>query len=266
MKRYNMRKISCLFLFLIVLSSCKSKKTLVDLNTPVLKKISAKKIIKKHNALSFDAKSLEAKLKVGYSDYKNGKRNKINFTVNLRVLKDSVIWMKGSKVISAFRVKITPSSFSYYSLIDKKYFQGDFSLLEKILGAKVTFSQVQNLLLGETILDLKKQKFISEIDDVTYKLTPRVQNELYRIIFLFDPKSFALKKQILNTHKNNKALDIDYKSNRLIENQLVPKKIMINVTQPEHFTTINIDFKTVTLNKQFSTPYRIPSSYKPIKL
>ena len=110
MKRYNMRKISCLFLFLIVLSSCKSKKTLVDLNTTVLKKISAKKIIKKHNALSFDAKSLEAKLKVGYSDYKNGKRNKINFTVNLRVLKDSVIWMKGSKVISAFRVKITPSS------------------------------------------------------------------------------------------------------------------------------------------------------------
>ena len=56
MKRYNMRKISCLFLFLIVLSSCKSKKTLVDLNTTVLKKISAKKIIKKHNALSFDAK------------------------------------------------------------------------------------------------------------------------------------------------------------------------------------------------------------------
>ena len=93
-----------------------------------------------------------------------------------------------------------------------------------------------------------------------------MQNELYRIIFLFDPKSFALKKQILNTHKNNKALDIDYKSYRLIENQLVPKKIMINVTQPEHFTTINIDFKTVTLNKQISTPYRIPSSYKPIKL
>ena len=66
--------------------------------------------------------------------------------------------------------------------------------------------------------------------------------------------------------KNKTVLDIDYKSYRLIEKQLVPKKIMINVSQPEHYTTITIDFKSVTLNKQISTPYKIPSSYKPIKL
>jgi len=261
-----MRTISCLLLFLIVFSSCKSKSNLIRTNTKVLKKISAKKIIKKHSALFFDAKTLDAKLKVGYADYKKGKRNKINFTVNLRVLKDSVIWMRGSKIISAFRVKITPASFSYYSLIDKKYFEGDFSLLEKILGTKVTFMQVQNLLLGESILDLKKQKFISEVDASVYKLTPKEQDELYRIFFLFDPSNFTLKKQLLKTDKKDKALHIDYKSYRLIEKQLVPKKIMINVLQPEHNTTITIDFKSVTLNKQISTPYKIPSSYKPIKL
>ena len=174
--------------------------------------------------------------------------------------------MRGSKIISAFRVKITPASFSYYSLIDKKYFEGDFSLLEKILGTKVTFMQVQNLLLGESILDLKKQKFISEVDASVYKLTPKEQDELYRIFFLFDPSNFTLKKQLLETDKKNKALLIDYKSYRLIEKQFVPKKIMINVLQPEHNTTITIDFKSVTLNKQISTPYKIPSSYKPIKL
>mgnify|MGYP002283133510 FL=1 len=261
-----MRIISCLLLFLIVFSSCKSKRNYVEANSDVLKKISAKKIIKKHTALNFDAKTLDAKLKVGYADYKNGKRNKINFTVNLRVLKDSVIWMRGSKIISAFRVKITPASFSYYSLIDKKYFEGDFSLLEKILGTKVTFNQVQDLLLGESVLDLKKQKFISEVDASVYKLTPKEQHELYRIFFLFDPNNFTLKKQLLKTDKNKTVLDIDYKSYRLIEKQLVPKKIMINVSQPEHYTTITIDFKSVTLNKQISTPYKIPSSYKPIKL
>ena len=109
-----MRTISCLLLFLIVFSSCKSKRNYVEANSDVLKKISAKKIIKKHTALNFDAKTLDAKLKVGYADYRNDKRNKINFTVHLRILKDSVIWMRGSKIISAFRVKITPESFSYY--------------------------------------------------------------------------------------------------------------------------------------------------------
>ena len=260
-----MRSISCLFLFLFLISSCKSKKNLVKVNSEVVKKMSAKKIIKKHNILSFNAKTLDAKLKVGYEDYINGKKNKINFTVNLRVLKDSVIWMKGSKIISAFRVKITPASFSYYSLIDKKYFEGDFSLLEKILGANVTFKQVQSLLLGETVLDLKKQKFISEVDDTSYKLTLKEQHELYRVFFLFDPNNYSLKKQLITTD-TNKVLDIDYKSYRLIEKELVPKKITINVSQPEYFTTISIDFKSVTLNKQISIPYKIPSSYKPIKL
>lgn len=261
-----MRIITFLIVFTLVFTSCKSNKILVGNKIATVKTISAKKIIKKHTALSFDAKTLDAKLKVGYEDYNNGKRNKINFTVNLRVLKDSIIWMKGSKIISAFRVKITPASFSYYSLIEKKYFEGDFSLLEKILGTTITFKQVQNLLLGESILDLKKQKTLSEVSDNMYKLTPKEQHEMYRIFFFFDPNNFTLKKQLLETDKENKILDIEYKSYRLIDKQLLPKKIMINVSQPEHFTTIAIDFKSVTLNKQISTPYKIPSSYKPIKL
>ena len=118
-----MRIISCLFLFLIVFGSCKSKKNLVSSNVEVVKSISAKKIIKKHTAISFDAKTLDARLKIGYVDARNGKRNKVSFTVTLRIQKDSIIWMKGSKIISAFRVKITPTTFSYYSLIDKKYFE-----------------------------------------------------------------------------------------------------------------------------------------------
>ena len=71
-----MRTISCLLLFLIVFSSCKSKSNLIRTNTKILKKISAKKIIKKHSALFFDAKTLDAKLKVGYADYKKAKEIK----------------------------------------------------------------------------------------------------------------------------------------------------------------------------------------------
>lgn len=261
-----MRIISCLFLFLIVFGSCKSKKNLVSSNAEVVKSISAKKIIKKHTAISFAAKTLDARLKIGYVDARNGKRNKVSFTVTLRIQKDSIIWMKGSKIISAFRVKITPTTFSYYSLIDKKYFEGDFSLLEKMLGTKITYKQVQNLLLGESILDLKKQKYLSEVAGNLHKLTPKKQHKLYRIFFFFDPNNYRLKKQMLKTYKENKIVQIDYKSYSLLEKQLMPKKIVINASQAENYTKITIDFKSVTLNKQISTPYKIPSNYKPIKL
>ena len=151
--------------------------------------------------ISLDAKTLDARLKIGYVDARNGKRNKVSFTVTLRIQKDSIIWMKGSKIISAFRVKITPTTFSYYSLIDKKYFEGDFSLLEKMLGTKITYKQVQNLLLGESILDLKKQKYLSEVAGNLHKLTPKKQHKLYRIFFFFDPNNYRLKKQMLKTYK-----------------------------------------------------------------
>ena len=89
---------------------------------------------------------------------------------------------------------------------------------------------------------------------------------MYRIFFFFDPNNYRLKKQLLKTYKENKIVQIDYKSYSLLEKQLVPKKIVINASQAENYTKITIDFKSVTLNKQISTPYKIPSSYKPIKL
>lgn len=260
-----MRIVSCLIFFLLVGASCKSKKNLV--NSGVVKSLSAKKIIKKHNATSFNAETLEAKLKIGYSDNRNGKRNRISFTVRLRMQKDSVIWMKGTYAfLSAFRAKITPTTFSYYSLLDKKYFEGDYSLLEKMLGTKITFKQVQNLLLGESILDLKKKKYISEVDDNFYKLTPKEYPELYRILFFFDPDNFKLKKQELNIYNQNTILQIKYSNYTSLERQLIPKKIVINVSESDQYTNINIDFKSVILNNKISIPYRIPSTYKRIKL
>tara|TARA_B100000780_G_C21071007_1_gene430956 strand:- start:4 stop:786 length:783 start_codon:yes stop_codon:yes gene_type:complete len=260
-----MRIVSYLILFLLLLGSCKTKKNFTDSRT--VKSLSAKKIIKKHNAISFDAKTLEAKLKVGYSDNNRGKRKRITFSVRLRMQKDSIIWMKGTYAfLSAFRAKITPTSFSYYSLIDKSFFVGDYSLLEKMLGTKITFKQVQNLLLGESISDLKKQRHLSEVDGDLYKLTPKEQDELYRIFFFFDPNNFVLKRQLLKIYKENKTLQIDYDSYIFLNKQLVPKKITIKASEGKRYTNINIDFKSLTLNKSISTPFRIPTSYKRIKL
>jgi hypothetical protein len=134
------------------------------------------------------------------------------------------------------------------------------------LGTKITFKQVQNLLLGESILDLKKKKYISEVDDNFYKLTPKEYPELYRILFFFDPDNFKLKKQELDIYNQNIILQIKYSNYTSLERQLIPKKIVININESDQYTNINIDFKSVILNNKISIPYRIPSTYKRIKL
>ena len=260
-----MRIITFLVIVALVFSSCKSNKSIV--NKSVVKSISANKIIKRHNATSFDAETLDAKLRVSYSDTKKGKRTRYTFTVRLRMQKDSVIWMKGTyKILSAFRIKITPTKFSYYSPIEKRYFEGDYSLLEKMLGTKVTFTQLQNLLLGQSILDLKDQKYLAEVEGRAHKLTPKKQRNLYNIFFLFNPQNFKLQKQLLEVDETKQRLRIDYDNYVSLENQLIPRKIVLNSYKGEDYTFIDISFRSLTINKEISTPYSIPEGYKSIEL
>ena len=260
-----MRIITFLVIVALVFSSCKSNKSIV--NKGVVKSISANKIIKRHNATSFDAETLDAKLRVSYSDTKKGKRTRYTFTVRLRMQKDSVIWMKGTyKILSAFRIKITPKKFSYYSPIEKRYFEGDYSLLEKMLGTKVTFTQLQNLLLGQSILDLKDQKYLAEVEGRFHKLTPKKQRNLYNIFFLFNPQNFKLQKQLLEVDETKQRLRIDYDNYVSLENQLIPRKIVLNSYKGEDYTFIDISFRSLTINKEISTPYSIPEGYKRIEL
>ena len=260
-----MRIITFLIVFTLVFTSCKSNKNITDKG--VVKDISANKIIKRHNAVSFDAETLDAKLRVSYSNAKKGKRTRYTFSVRLRMQKDSVIWMKGTyKILSAFRIKITPTKFSFYSPLEKQYFEGDYSLLEKMLGTKVTFTQLQNLLLGESILNLKDQKYLAEVEGRSHKLTPKKQKQLYSIFFLINPKNFKLQKQMLEVDETKQRLRINYDNYVSLENQLIPRKIVLNSYRGEDYTFIDISFRSLTINKEISTPYTIPEGYKRIKL
>ena len=96
----------------------------------IAKEMSAKKVARKHIASNFDKKTVNAKLKANFN---NGKL-KQSISVSLRMKKDEVIWLKGSKFITVFKAKITPTSVSYYSPFAKNYFEGDFSMIKELLG------------------------------------------------------------------------------------------------------------------------------------
>lgn len=260
-----MRFFKYILILTIVITACKSNKAVVEASD--IKKISSRKIVKKHLTNVFDAKTMEAKYKVQYSDNRKGKKNKYTLSVRLRMQKDSIIWIKGTyKVLSAFRMRITPTTFSYYSPISKEYFEGDFSLLESMLGAKITYEQVQNLLLGQSIENLQEHRYTSGVDEGSHTLTPKKQNELYRIFLFFDPKNFKLKKQLLKVNDDRQSLNITYQGYITLEEQLVPKRIFIYASEGEKYTSVNMTTRSLQLNKKISTPYRIPKGYKKIVL
>lgn len=259
-----MRFLKYLLIIGLVFGACKTKKNVVDANP--IKNLSARKIIKNHQTTFFDANTLEARLSVNYSENKKGKRNRYTFSVRLRMQKDSVIWLRGAKAITVFKAKITPNSFSFYSPIEKVYFKGDYSFLEKMLGTKITFNQLQNLLLGQNILDTNDQRYSASIEEGNYKLTPKKQKELFNILLLMNPNNFRLHRQILSTDNDRKVLNVKYDGYLAMQDQLVPKRITINATEGEKYTFMDVRFKKLTLNKKINISYRIPSGYKRVEL
>lgn len=246
---------------LLFFTSCGTNKSVIDANA-IAKKMSARKVARKHVAVNFDKKTIAAKLKVKFD---NGKA-KENVTVSLRLVKDEVLWLKVSKFITILKVKITPTSVQYYSPFFKNYYEGDFSRLAQLFGTTVNFEQLQNILLGQAMQNVKKQKQQLEIKDNAYVLSPKDQSDLFQAFYSVSPSHFKLdKQQIVNSIKQQQ-LAILYSNYKIIQSEVIPTKISISAQQKKQFTQIDATFKSIKLNTAVNTSFKIPTNYKRLNL
>ncbi|QXP65922.1 DUF4292 domain-containing protein [Polaribacter sp. AHE13PA] len=256
-----MRFLKYFIVFTIVFTSCKAKKSMIDANV-IAEEMSAKKVARKHVAANFDKKTVDAKLKANIN---NGKINQ-SISVSLKMEKDKVIWLKGTKFITLFKAKITPTSVSYYSSLEREYFEGDFTMLKKLLGTDINFNQLQNLFLGQSLTNVKDQKQNVSIVDNSYVLSPEIQASLFDIFFSVNPSHFKLDKQSIVNSVKNQRLDVFYPSYNVVDDAIFPSEINIKTKQPGKFTDIDFTVRSVEFNTDIDTSFSIPRSYKQIKL
>lgn len=257
-----MKKFSkIIVLILLVITSCKSNKNVVDNST--INTLSTKKIINNHYNKNFNKKTVNAKLSARYKDAKTT----ATVTVKLRIEKDKTIWMSATKLgIPLAKVKITPTRVSYYEKLQRTYFDGDFSLLSKWLGTDLDYEKVQNILLGQAVLDLKKGKYNSKIDKNLYQLSPKKENELFGILFFMNPDNFKVNKQEIRNAEKQQLLIVSYPHYKEIKGEQFPENINIRATDNKSLTTINIEYRTVAFNEKLTFPFSIPNGYKEISL
>ena len=246
-----------LLIIAVFLTSCKTKKIMIDANV-IAKDISARKVAKKHMATSFDKNTVDAKLKVNFN---NGK-TKQGLSVSLKIIKDEVIYIKGTKFITVFKAKITPTKVSYYSPFAKNYFEGDFSMIKEFLGVEINFEQLQNLFLGQSLQNVREEKQEVVIQDNSYVLSPEEQANLFDIFYAVNPSHFKLDRQSIVNSLKSQQLDVIYPSYKLIDDVVFPSEINIKAKEASKFTNIDLLFKSVEFNKDVSMSFSIPSSYK----
>jgi len=246
------------FVFIFFIVSCKSAKV----SNSNIKNLSAKSIIKKMAKTSFDKKSVRASLTVKYY----GKSELPNLKTSFRMLKDTAIWLSFSKFgFPVAKLLITQNRVQFYEKISKTYFDGNFDLISKKLGTDFDFYKVQNLFTGEPLLDLKEGKYVAQIQQNQYELTPK-ESLLFDISFWINPNNFKLIKEKIQHPQKDQNLTIVYKGFTNFDEFLFPKGFEIKAVDKKRKTVIDVNYKNVIFDTALRFPFKIPKSYKKIEL
>ena len=254
----NKLKYIVLPLLVVMVFNCKASKTVkggeanFNLNT--------KQLLKENAKTTPNFKTLQAKLKITYSQDDKDQ----SYTVNFRAKKDEVLWI--SAPFSVVKAMVTPEKVSFYNKLNNTYFDGDYKYLSDLLGTELDFKKIHNLLLGEPIFNLNASSYNVSVNEQAYILQPKQQRELFEIFFLIDPVHFKIKSQQVSQPKEFRHLQIDYLQYQEVEKQTLPERIKVIAVEANEETMIDLEFKSVTLNEDLTFPYKIPSGFKEIRL
>lgn len=243
----------------LFLTGCKTTKTGVS----SAEDLATAKVIKASYATHFDFETLASRLKVRYK----GPDKSQNVTLNLRMEKDKTIWLSGSLLgITLAKAKITPNRVQYYESIGGTYFDGDFALLSEFLGTSLNFEQVQSLLLGEPIYDLRNGQYLATAEGAKYKIEPKKQQALFDLFFFIKAGEFTLEQQRIKQDQENRELMVLYGDFTAYEQGLLPNTISLKAREASEITEIDIEYRNVDINVNVSFPFSIPDGYEEIKL
>ena len=151
-----------------------------------------------------------------------------SFTMNVRMARDSAIWISLSPALGVelARVLLLPDSVRVISKVpsNKFVFEGNYKQLEKSLGIPFDFYTFQDLLSGKPLgLNPQEDKFISQVDGVNYILIEKFPRRVKKLLGGTDERGIALNPEdsivvILGDRRANRMMS------RTDEDDLVIKR------------------------------------------
>ena len=255
---------------IIILASCRStrkiqtaitKKDTIDTVVTTVK-IDTSQLINtaltalNNNRINF--RTFSAKVDV---DYRGGDDKHYDVNANLRMYKDSLIWVSVNAVlgIEAMRMLINKDSVFLLDKLNKTYLTRSIDYLQEVSGLPLTLSTLQNLLVGNPV-------FVDSV--VSYS------NDNNIIALLSIGKTF---KNLVTVNANNNVLvhsklddlditrsrtaDLNYDDYENKKGRSFSSKRRIAVAEKNKLD-ISLHFKQYEFNDDVNFPFSIPKNYK----
>ena len=261
------------FCLLLVFASCHPTKKIVETPHPV--KVKGNNVIELFDSVlanQFSFEWLTAKAEVEYTDREDKPES---FDVNIRIKKDSVIWISVTPLlgIEPVRVLITPDSMKILNRLRKTYMARDLSFLDNILKSHINFEIMQAVLVGNYFPYQKNEKLKSMYDDSTYVILSTLnKRQTKRISEEKDPTKpiiqdfwiddhYKINRSKITDDRLNRTLEAAYNEFIEVDQQRFPHTILVDV-KAQSPLRIKVKYNKVIAGEIQTTPFSVPEKYE----
>lgn len=184
-----------------------------------------------------------------------------NFGGQIRMQRDSVIWISVTALlgVEAARIMITPDSLFVINKLENAYAKESFEKLKMRYGTEISFLDIQNTLLGNSLWMLGTGEKTRELDNPYYKLGNTLNYD-----------RIWVEQQHFRTAKTYHAerffqLRTTYDGFETFGSNLIPTEIGLDLKGMYTFAG-KMKYSSVTLNETTSFPFKVTSKMKRIRL
>ncbi len=253
-----------------------------------IKPLNAKKIYRNtvQAYINYNFITIKSNLKLNISD-KN-----YNLKANIRIKKDSVIWinLNHSTGYPVARILLTHDSIKVLDKIHKKYYRGDYNSLMKKFNINFSYNTIQGILTNELIAFTKKRKpskifedYYSYIDSNMYiiqnfndrvirKQTKKANTSFICEKTILNSKTFKINNIIIEDINESRKLNISYSDfkelgdftlleDSIVNKNLFPEKVSFKLQVDTTLTNFNLKYSKIKINNETKFSFKIPDSY-----
>lgn len=271
-RKFNTYKSSHLLstiVLIIILSSCSTVRRTIR---EPLKEQGPEYLFNNLKANELKYNTFSARFNTSFTQQKN----ETSFSGQIRIQKDSLIWISISPVlgIEMARLLITNDSVKYMNRIDNYYFVSDFNYINSLINSTLDFDMLQAFLTGNDFSFYENSSFKAGIDNQEYNLATTNRRKLKKYVrnnqlinipiqhIWLSPETFKISRvMVRETQQGGRKVEGTYE---YVNNgtQLVPEKLSFNLETIENKLQIKVQYSKVATTDSIAFPFRIPPKYR----
>lgn len=190
--------------------------------------------------------------------------NERDVKANVRVRKDSVIWMTFSVIgVQGGKALINKDSITIVSTVDKEYFVFEYEELSKRFNFDINYDVIQAAMLGNLLM---KKTDTDEVEQLSSMFLLKQQSGTVDVVNYVNGATMKLEKVELKESDTNNSLTINYSNFQPVGDKVFPYNGVIVLFYKTMAgllnTTIIFEYNKAEVgDKELKFPFNIPKKY-----